>query len=116
MIQKERIIEQIEHELVQAEATDSNQAFEKHMYTIHTLTELVVGQTASQQPVQNSNPKQSVTSSSQSTTSSSKDSISDQELKMMGGKVKQPSSDSTSMNNNMVTDDNIGNGDSIFDF
>lgn len=37
---KEQLIQLIEHELVQADESQNEQQFEKHMYAIHTLTSL----------------------------------------------------------------------------
>ena len=41
-MEKDKIIQLIEQELVQADEANSNAEFEKHIYAIHTLTSLVL--------------------------------------------------------------------------
>ena len=55
------------------------------------------------------------------TTASEKQGISPEEIQAMGGKISASSAKYTNTNtslnsNKLVTDDEIGNGDSIFDF
>lgn len=44
---KDKLIQLLEHELVQADAATTDAAFEKHIYAIHTLTALYTGQETS---------------------------------------------------------------------
>lgn len=41
---KDKLIQLLEHELVQADAATTDAAFEKHIYAIHALTALYTGQ------------------------------------------------------------------------
>lgn len=129
---KDKLIQLIESELVQADEATSDAAFEKHLYAIHTLTSLYVEQQGTQnastsrqhypevnktQYSNSSYPSQSATSSR--TSQKSQQDVTVDEIKAMGGKVPasmQQSESSDLPSNKMVTDDEIGNGDSIFDF
>lgn len=127
-MEKEKIIQLIEHELVQADEANSEVDFEKHIYAIRTLTELVTSdsenvsykekrQTSSKAYLSQSRVEKS---SSQGVKQQGTDEISMSELKAMGGNV--PASQQTTANDTsistkrMVTDDELGNGESIFDF
>lgn len=127
-MEKEKIIQLIEQELVQADEAHNSVEFEKHMYAIHTLTGLIT-HTSNQTYKDNMS---SVSNSFKSTSQSNMDNpvsqtkqnhhgISAEELRAMGGNVTsqaQPHtvSDTSLSSNKLVTDDEIGNGDSIFDF
>lgn len=123
---KEKLIALIERELVQADEASSEAEFSKHMYAIHTLTSLYTDNDLSD--VSTCSPKQTSTTyhqapsvTSPSHTTSSHSQVSAAEIKAMGGKVSSqhdPSNLSTppGNSNKMVTDDELGNGDSIFDF
>lgn len=105
---KDKLIQLLEHELVQADAATSDAAFEKHMYAIHALTGLYTGQEASDHTRAISH----VTPKKQAATQ-----VTDEEIRLMGGKVSSSSQNtSTTSDQRMVTDDEIGNGASIFDF
>ncbi|QLK85388.1 DUF5327 family protein [Staphylococcus sp. 17KM0847] len=97
-MQKGNLLQLLERELMQADQAVSEADFEKHIYAIHTLTALYTG--ASQSTVTHT---QSVSSTSEVTA---------EEIRMMGGHV-EPTQTS---NHRLVTDDEIGNGESIFDF
>ena len=123
---KEHIIELIEHELVQADEAQSDADFEKHMYAIHTLTSLYTNSTRNNRKTRDntynvaSSFKKSVYNSNQSSSNKSTD-ISAEELQAMGAKVpstmqQQSSVQNSTQGSKLTTDDNIGNGDSIFDF
>lgn len=115
---KEKLLMLIEKELVQAEAASNEAAFNKHMYAIHTLTALYADETSDShynaKPIGMSQPP--VTSY---TNQSAQTQVSAAEIKAMGGKVSSDtpsSSNPPGSANKMVTDDQFGNGDSIFDF
>lgn len=119
---KDNIIELIERELVQADEAQSDADFEKHMYAIHTLTSLYT--TGSSKSTKARDNTYNVASSFKKTgdkpnSSSKSEDISAAELQAMGAKIpssmQQQSSNST-QSSKLTTDDNIGNGDSIFDF
>lgn len=123
---KDNIIELIEHELVQADEAQSDADFEKHMYAIHTLTSLYTNGTSNNRKTRDntynvaSSFKKSVYNSNQSSSNKSTD-ISAEELQAMGAKVpstmqQQSSVQNSTQGSKLTTDDNIGNGDSIFDF
>lgn len=123
---KDNIIELIEHELVQADEAQSDADFEKHMYAIHTLTSLYANDTSNNRKTRDntynvaSSFKKSVYNSNQSNSNKSTD-ISAEELQAMGAKVpstmqQQSSVQNSTQGSKLTTDDNIGNGDSIFDF
>jgi hypothetical protein len=123
---KDNIIELIEHELVQADEAQSDADFEKHMYAIHTLTSLYTNDTSNNRKTRDntynvaSSFKKSVYNSNQSSSNKSTD-ISAEELQTMGAKVpstmqQQSSVQNSTQGSKLTTDDNIGNGDSIFDF
>ncbi|PCF87857.1 DUF5327 family protein [Staphylococcus intermedius] len=109
---KDKLIQLLEHELVQADAATSDAAFEKHMYAIHALTGLYTGQEASNDGSTSSRSTSPVTPKRQAATQ-----VTDEEIRLMGGKVSSSSSTAqTTSDQRMVTDDEIGNGASIFDF
>ncbi|MCE5090681.1 hypothetical protein BUY43_04540 [Staphylococcus devriesei] len=129
---RDDIIRLIEQELVQADEAANEYQFEKHMYTIHTLTSLYAkGSSSSTQGHDFTN---TVTANSFSknklkttdyvahqttNTPQDKPTVTAQEIEAMGGKVPNSMKSSTNESlpsNTMVTDDEIGNGDSIFDF
>ncbi|KIX90739.1 hypothetical protein TP70_06355 [Staphylococcus microti] len=102
-MQKEKLIQLLEHELMQADQATTDAAFDKHMYAIHTLTALYTDQAT---------PK--ATSHVETTTASTK--VSDEEIRLMGGRVTETNTVPKTADNRLVTDDAIGNGESIFDF
>ncbi|MEH7948692.1 DUF5327 family protein [Staphylococcus pseudintermedius] len=105
---KDKLIQLLEHELVQADAATTDAAFEKHIYAIHALTALYTGQETSA----SSRSSSTVTPKRQASTQ-----VTDEEIRMMGGKVSSSSATAqTTSDQRMVTDDEIGNGASIFDF
>ena len=120
---KEKLIALIERELVQADEAHSEAEFNKHMYAIHTLTALY---TESDTPMRTSTPssttyQQAPSMTSLSDTTHSQSQVSAAEIKAMGGKVpSQHNASNVSTppgnSNKMITDDELGNGDSIFDF
>lgn len=111
---KDKIINLIEQELVQADQTSNHHDFEKHMYTIHTLTSLFL--------TSDDGKHNSINGSSESIRKVSekpqRQEISAAEIKAMGGTVASnySTTKSNEQSNLMVTDDEIGNGESIFDF
>lgn len=124
-----KLIELIEHELVQAESASDSKQFEKHMYAIHTLTSLCLNEDSNSNGYEadnmigpsfsgkNNSWKNSSTISSQSTGKNVE--VTPEEIEAMGGKVPKSMKTSNNQslpNNTMVTDDEIGNGESIFDF
>ncbi|MDU0383936.1 DUF5327 family protein [Staphylococcus pseudintermedius] len=105
---KDKLIQLLEHELVQADAATTDAAFEKHIYAIHALTALYTGQKTSAP----SRSSSTVTPKRQVSTQ-----VTDEEIRMMGGKVSSSSATAqTTSDQRMITDDEIGNGASIFDF
>ncbi|MDP4467535.1 DUF5327 family protein [Staphylococcus hyicus] len=113
---KEKMIELIEAELIKAEASQTNSEFEKHMYAIHTLTSLY-----SHSDSQSSAPSLQRKQGKQVTVShasSSAQTVTDEEIRLMGGKVPSQAShaSNTPSNPRMITDDALGNGESLFDF
>ncbi|MBF7017793.1 DUF5327 family protein [Staphylococcus durrellii] len=121
---KDKIIELIEHELVQADEAQSDADFEKHMYAIHTLTSLYTNGSSNTRKTRDntynvaSSFKKTVHNSNSSDKSTD---ISAEELQAMGAKVpsslqQQSSVQNSTQSSKLTTDDNIGNGDSIFDF
>ncbi|WP_412519348.1 DUF5327 family protein [Staphylococcus simulans] len=122
---KDKLIALIEKELVQADEAASEAEFSKHMYAIHTLTSLYTDSDATEVTRSSKQTRttyhQAPSITSQSHTASSHSQISAEEIKAMGGKVSSehnPSNLSTppGNSNKMITDDELGNGDSIFDF
>lgn len=129
-MEKDKVIQLIKQELVAADEANNNAEFEKHIYAIHTLTSLVTGSTSQHKSYkdntydvsssfQTSTIVSNGTSKPQST--SKKPAVSEEEIRAMGGKTSQPApqnsvSDTSLTANKLVTDDEIGNGDSIFDF
>ena len=96
------------------------------MYAIHTLTSLYTNDTSNNRKTRDntynvaSSFKNSVHNSNQSSSNKSTD-ISAEELQAMGAKVpstmqQQSSVQNSTQGSKLTTDDNIGNGDSIFDF
>ena len=94
---KEQILQLIEQELIQADEAQTDTEFEKHMYAIHM----------------NSNIKDDYEMKQQS---SQKHHVTAAEIEAMGGKVPQSMKKHHTSNNMMITDDQVGNGESIFDF
>ncbi|MDU0461492.1 DUF5327 family protein [Staphylococcus ureilyticus] len=123
-MKKEKIIQLIEQELVQADEAKNDAEFEKHIYAIHTLTSLVNSSNSKHHFKDNTYSVSDSFKSSRNveqTAASKKQGISPEEIQAMGGKVPASSTKfanaNTSLNaNKLVTDDEIGNGDSIFDF
>lgn len=129
-MEKDKIIQLIEQELVAADEAKHNAEFEKHIYAIHTLTSLITGSTSQHKSYKDntydvSSSFQTSTivsnSNSKSQLASKKQGVSAEEIRAMGGKTSQPASqnsvsDTSITTNKLVTDDEIGNGDSIFDF
>ncbi|AVO03003.1 MULTISPECIES: DUF5327 family protein [Staphylococcus] len=123
---KEKLIALIERELVQADEAASEAEFSKHMYAIHTLTSLYTDSDSSDVPARSSKQtsmtyQQAPSVTSPSYTTSSHSQVSAAEIKAMGGKVSSQQNSSNlstppGNSNKMVTDDELGNGDSIFDF
>ena len=123
---KEKIIQLIERELVQADESSSQHEFEKHMYAIHTITSLyTISSTQSLQHNEFTHTDIDTQHKLMKTTNQQKsyDDVTPEEIQAMGGKVthtnhsnKEQSSSSLSNSNLMTTDDEIGNGESIFDF
>ncbi|MCC3736084.1 DUF5327 family protein [Staphylococcus hominis] len=114
---KEQLIQLIEHELVQADEAQDEQQFEKHMYAIHTLTSLYSD--VSKRPSKKSKHDFTNIVTSESLFSnkpSNHSAITAAEIEAMGGKVPQTMKHQNKSSNMMVTDDEIGNGESIFDF
>ena len=114
---KEQLIQLIEQELVQADEAQDEQQFEKHMYAIHTLTSLYSGTSTLSSKKSKHDFTNIITSeSSFSNKPSNHSAITAAEIEAMGGKVPQTMKHQTKSSNMMVTDDEIGNGESIFDF
>ena len=129
-MEKDKVIQLIEQELVAADEANNNAEFEKHIYAIHTLTSLVTGSTSQHKSYKDNT--YDVSSSFQTSTivsngtskpqsASKKPAVSEEEIRAMGGKTSQLApqnsvSDTSLTANKLVTDDEIGNGDSIFDF
>ncbi|MCH8647032.1 YwdI family protein [Staphylococcus lugdunensis] len=129
---REKIIQLIEQELVQADEASNEQQFEKHIYAIHTLTSLYTtttsGHRASQEtsqddimgPTFSTTVKSNTRSAVQQTGHKQTAKVTAAEIEAMGGKVpnfmKSSHNTNVASSNTMVTDDEIGNGDSIFDF
>ncbi|MFL0592798.1 DUF5327 family protein [Staphylococcus sp. HMSC62A08] len=118
---KDKLIQLIEQELVQADEAQTESEFEKHMYAIHTLTSLYTSndsQTSSHNMSQTSvNNTFSSDNQKGSQSTSHKNEVTAEEIEAMGGKVPQSMKNAHTSNSNlMATDDNIGNGESIFDF
>ncbi|MBO1199259.1 DUF5327 family protein [Staphylococcus simiae] len=112
---QDKIVSLIEQELVQADQASNHHDFEKHMYAIHTLTSIFV---TSDNAKQNSGSVVSRSKNQVAETVQYQD-ISAAEIKAMGGTVPSNYSTTSKSNNQsnlMITDDEIGNGESIFDF
>ncbi|ARJ51129.1 DUF5327 family protein [Staphylococcus lutrae] len=108
---KEKLIQMLEYELVQADGAKSDEAFHKHIYAIHALTGLYSEQAVPQHDTVSS-PQGSASASSKMAVAQ----VSDEEIRRMGGQVASSSRSQTTSDARMVTDDEIGNGASIFDF
>ncbi|MGV3042657.1 DUF5327 family protein [Staphylococcus rostri] len=104
-MQKEKLIQLLEHELMQADQATTDAAFDKHMHAIHTLTALYTDQATPQTTV-----------SRPAATPSTSTKVSEEEIRLMGGRVTESNTAPTTSDNRLVTDDAIGNGESIFDF
>lgn len=121
---KETLITKIEQELVQAEQAQNEHAFEKHMYTIHILTSLYAATSNTsyigERPLNYRFANQNQVSQSQRTQPTHQ--VTAAEIEAMGGKVSTQQSQSkqytqnTTQQQRLATDDDIGNGESIFDF
>lgn len=124
MVNRETLIARIEQELVQAEQAQHDHDFEKHMYAIHILTSLYastsntphIGEQQMNRRIANHNqmPQSQITQPTHQVTAA--------EIKAMGGKVSRQQSQSkqysqsSNQQQRLATDDDIGNGESIFDF
>lgn len=129
-VDKDKIIALIEQELVQADEAESEADFQKHIYAIHTLTSLYADTRPKSDNYQNVKPRYNKTyqtSSSNETgiknnaSQTAHSNITAAEIEAMGGKVSHSNSTSNTStppgnSNKMVTDDELGNGDSIFNF
>ncbi|CAC7089218.1 Uncharacterised protein [Staphylococcus aureus] len=125
MLNRETLIARIEQELVQAEQAQHDHDFEKHMYAIHILTSLYastsntphIGEQQMNRRIANHNqmPQSQITQPTHQVTAA--------EIEAMGGinthsahhhnkSYSQPSN----QQQRLATDDDIGNGESIFDF
>lgn len=123
-MKKETLITKIEQELVQAEQAQNEHAFEKHMYAIHILTSLYAATSNTsyigERPLNYRSANQNQVSQSQRTQPTHQ--VTAAEIEAMGGKVSTQQSQSkqytqtTTQQQRLVTDDDIGNGESIFDF
>ncbi|UMT76879.1 YwdI family protein [Staphylococcus roterodami] len=124
MVNKETLITKIEQELVQAEQAQNEHAFEKHMYAIHILTSLYAATSNTsyigERPLNYRFANQNQVSQSQRTQPTHQ--VTAAEIEAMGGKVSTQQSQSkqytqnTTQQQRLATDDDIGNGESIFDF
>ncbi|MEK8082904.1 DUF5327 family protein [Staphylococcus aureus] len=126
MLNRETLIARIEQELVQAEQAQHDHDFEKHMYAIHILTFLYastsntphIGEQQMNRRIANHNqmPQSQITQPTHQVTAA--------EIEAMGGKVNTHSahhhnksySQPSNQQQRLATDDDIGNGESIFDF
>ncbi|HBE7147083.1 TPA: DUF5327 family protein [Staphylococcus aureus] len=125
MVNRETLITRIEQELVQAEQAQHDHDFEKHMYAIHILTYLYastsntphIGEQQMNHRIPNHNqmPHSQITQPTHQVTAA--------EIEAMGGKVNMHSahhhksySQPSNQQQRLATDDDIGNGESIFDF
>ncbi|MBI5975094.1 DUF5327 family protein [Staphylococcus canis] len=99
---KEKLLQLLEEELVQADESQTDTEFEKHIYAIYKLAALYTDANERSQPVKR--------------TSVSSSTVTADEIRRMGGKVEQPKKTESTQSQRMVTDDEIGNGESIFDF
>ncbi|HEH2988894.1 TPA: DUF5327 family protein [Staphylococcus aureus] len=126
MVNRETLIARIEQELVQAEQAQHDHDFEKHMYAIHILTYLYastsntphIGEQQMNRRIANHNqmPQSQITQPTHQVTAA--------EIEAMGGKVNTHSahhhnksySQPSNQQQRLATDDDIGNGESIFDF
>ncbi|HGO3823346.1 TPA: DUF5327 family protein [Staphylococcus aureus] len=126
MVNRETLIARIEQELVQAEQAQHDHDFEKHMYAIHILISLYastsntphIGEQQMNRRIANHNqmPQSQITQPTHQVTAA--------EIEAMGGKVNTHSahhhnksySQPSNQQQRLATDDDIGNGESIFDF
>ncbi len=113
-VNKEKLIEMIEAELVKADQAQNDVAFDKHIYAIHTLTALYTNTDDREKSSSRDITHTAVQTNTSTKQTTSSQSVTDEEIRLMGGKVS-PSKTTTS-NARMVTDDEIGNGESLFDF
>ena len=120
MMRNDKMIHLIEQELVQADEAQTEAEFEKHMYAIHMLTSLVSSHQSrstieklNRSKPMNSNIKDDYEMKQQT---SQKHDVTAAEIEAMGGKVPQSMKKHHTSNNMMITDDQVGNGESIFDF
>ncbi|EHJ08575.1 DUF5327 family protein [Staphylococcus simiae] len=112
---RDKIVSLIEQELIQADQASNHHDFEKHMYAIHTLTSIFL---TSDDDKQKSDSVVSHSKNQVAETTQYQD-VSAAEIKAMGGTVPSnysTTSQSSNQSNLMITDDEIGNGESIFDF
>lgn len=124
MVNKETLIARIEQELVQAEQAQHDHDFEKHMYAIHILTSFYVSTSNTayidERPLNHRIDNQNQVSQSQITQPTHQ--VTAAEIEAMGGKVStqqsqsRPYTQTTTQQQRLATDDEIGNGESIFDF
>ncbi len=114
LVNKEKLIEMIEAELVKADQAQNDVAFDKHIYAIHTLTALYTNTDDRAKSSSRDITHTAVQMNASTKQATSSQSVTDEEIRLMGGKVS-PSKTTTS-NARMVTDDEIGNGESLFDF
>lgn len=114
LVNKEKLIEMIEAELVKADQAQNDVAFDKHIYAIHTLTALYTNTDDRAKSSSRDITHTAVQTNTSTKQATSSQSVTDEEIRLMGGKVS-PSKTTTS-NARMVTDDEIGNGESLFDF
>ncbi|REH75045.1 DUF5327 family protein [Staphylococcus felis] len=110
---KERLIQLLEEELVQADAAKTDAAFDKHIYAIYKLTSLY---SESERSLSQNAKVTEMPPSAMQNQSISKSKVTQEEIRRMGGKTPPSTNSAQSNNQRMVTDDEIGNGESIFDF
>ncbi|WP_239732745.1 DUF5327 family protein [Mammaliicoccus sp. P-M55] len=112
MISRDQLIAAIEEELVGADNASTNEVFNRHMHAIHTLSGLVDKKEAINHDIK---VEQNFSSTPKNPIKKSQSKVSNEEIRKMGGKVlDQPSANKTE--NQLTTDDGVGNGNSIFDF
>ena len=106
--------------MVQADEAQTDTEFEKHMYAIHMLTSLVSSHQSrstieklNRSKPMNSNIKDDYEMKQQT---SQKHDVTVAEIEAMGGKVPQSMKKHHTSNNMMITDDHVGNGESILIF
>lgn len=114
LVNKEKLIEMIETELVKADQAQNDVAFDKHIYAIHTLTALYTNTDDRAKSSSRDITHTAVQTNTSTKQATSSQAVTDEEIRLMGGKVSP--SKTTTTNARMVTDDEIGNGESLFDF